>query len=74
MLELRDVGARDEGLLAGALEDDDPDIVVVLGGMQELDEMVEVVEAQRVVLGRPVEHEPRDGSVGLQQHGIVHAR
>jgi hypothetical protein len=40
-----------------AAENYHADVVVLFGGVEELDQLVEVLEAERVVLLRPVEHE-----------------
>jgi hypothetical protein len=67
VLELRDVGARDEGLVARPAQDDDADGVV---GGQLLDvagHELPGLDADGVALVGPVEDEPAYGSVLLHQ-------
>ena len=53
-------------------EDDHLDVIVLLRLVQQRDEVVEIGEAQRVVLLRAVQHEAGDGPVPLVEHGVVH--
>ena len=69
VLELRDVGARHEGLIAGPAQDDHADGVV---GDQFLDVVgheLPRLEAHGISLLRPVEDDPADRSVLLEEEG-----
>src|SRR5216683_1334028 len=70
LLELRDVGAGDERLVAGAPEDDDADIGIAREMVEDDRHRLPHVQRQRVVPRWIVERHPADRSVTLGNHTL----
>ena len=68
LLELRDVGARHEGLVAGAGDDDDADRRILLEVVEDDRDRLPHVGRGGVVLLRLVEDEPADRARLLRDH------
>ena len=66
-LELGDVGARHEGLAAGAAHHDAADLGILVVVLQDADEAVPHVERDGIELGRIVEDEVADGAVAAAE-------
>jgi hypothetical protein len=67
LLELRDVGAGHERLIARAAQDDDPDRVVALEVLHVVGHQLPHIQADGVALLRLVEDDPADRAVLLEQ-------
>ena len=70
--ELGDVGARDEGLLAGALEHDHADRGIGFQPVEGLRQRAPHGDGERIVLRRVVEGDPADGAGCLDKQLISH--
>src|SRR4029077_20842454 len=67
-LELRDVGAQDKGLAAGAGDDDDADRIILLEIVHDLRHRLPHVERDGVVARRVVEDDAADRTLLLGEH------